>query len=165
MILKANENDILSIKELAHQSWAITYKDILSEEQIEYMLKKYYSIETLKETIVSTSQVFLVYKKDSEILGFISYELNYNKSEHLKIHKLYIHPNAQGLGLGKTLLNHVAQFGLENNQKEISLNVNKYNNSAILFYEKVGLRKVKDEVINIGNNFIMDDFVMGKSLI
>ena len=48
---------------------------------------------------------------------------------------------------------------IENNQKAIFLNVNKYNN-AIHFYMKQGFTKVKDEVIDIGNGYVMDDYVM-----
>ena len=48
---------------------------------------------------------------------------------------------------------------IENNQKAIFLNVNKYNN-AINFYTKLGFVKVKDKVIDIGNGYVMDDYVM-----
>ena len=48
---------------------------------------------------------------------------------------------------------------IENHQKAIFLNVNKYN-KARFFYEKLGFTIVKDEVIEIGNGYVMDDFVM-----
>jgi ribosomal protein S18 acetylase RimI-like enzyme len=40
----------------------------------------------------------------------------------------------------------------------IVLNVNK-NNNAILAYEKMGFKKIREEKIDIGNGYIMDDFV------
>jgi hypothetical protein len=40
------------------------------------------------------------------------------------------------------------------------LNGNKYN-KAKFFYEKLGFIITKEEVIDIGNNYIMDDYVMG----
>jgi ribosomal protein S18 acetylase RimI-like enzyme len=43
------------------------------------------------------------------------------------------------------------------------LNVNKYN-SAIQFYHKIGFEIAKEEVIDIGNGFVMDDYVMEKQL-
>ena len=43
--------------------------------------------------------------------------------------------------------------------KGVFLNVNKYN-TAKLFYEKLGFKITKEEVIDIGNDYVMDDFVM-----
>ena len=47
----------------------------------------------------------------------------------------------------------------ESKNNALFLNVNKHNQSAIGFYEKHGFFLVKKEVIDIGNGFIMDDFV------
>jgi ribosomal protein S18 acetylase RimI-like enzyme len=41
----------------------------------------------------------------------------------------------------------------------IFLNVNK-NNEARFFYEKLGFSLVKEEVIAIGQGYVMDDYVM-----
>jgi hypothetical protein len=42
----------------------------------------------------------------------------------------------------------------------VFLNVNKYN-KAKFFYEKLGFTITKEEVIDIGNDYVMDDYVMG----
>ena len=48
-------------------------------------------------------------------------------------------------------------------QKNVALflNVNKYNN-ALHFYLKQGFFKIREEVIDIGNGYVMDDYVMEK---
>jgi ribosomal protein S18 acetylase RimI-like enzyme len=46
------------------------------------------------------------------------------------------------------------KYGLES----IVLNVNK-NNNAILAYEHLGFKKIQEERKEIGNGFIMDDYV------
>ena len=46
----------------------------------------------------------------------------------------------------------------------ISLTVNKYNEASIKAYEKMGFKKVKDIVIDIGNGFVMDDYLMEKKV-
>jgi ribosomal protein S18 acetylase RimI-like enzyme len=68
-------------------------------------------------------------------------------------------PETQGTGVGKLLFNLVKEKAKENNQKAVFLNVNKYN-KAKQFYEKLGFTITKEEVIDIGKNYIMDDFVM-----
>ena len=68
-------------------------------------------------------------------------------------------PETQGTGLGRQFFELVKEKAIENHQKAIFLNVNKYNN-AIHVYTKLGFTKVKDEVIDIGNGYVMDDYVM-----
>jgi hypothetical protein len=41
----------------------------------------------------------------------------------------------------------------------VFLNVNKYN-KAQYFYSKLGFAIIKEEVIDIGNDYVMDDYVM-----
>jgi len=68
-------------------------------------------------------------------------------------------PTEQGKGLGKLLIDKAIEIAIAQNQKAIFLNVNKYN-KARFFYEKLGFIIVKDEVIEIGNGYVMDDYVM-----
>jgi ribosomal protein S18 acetylase RimI-like enzyme len=41
----------------------------------------------------------------------------------------------------------------------IELNVNKYN-SAVSFYEKMGFERIREMVLDIGQGYVMDDYVM-----
>ena len=51
------------------------------------------------------------------------------------------------------------------NNHALYLNVNKHNENAIGFYRINGFSIVKEEVIDIGNGFVMDDYVFEKPLI
>ena len=53
----ANESHFGIIKELAHQIWPVTYKDILSNEQLFYMLELFYNEEALKQNIIHNLQI------------------------------------------------------------------------------------------------------------
>ncbi|UOX32250.1 GNAT family N-acetyltransferase [Flavobacterium sediminilitoris] len=159
MIREIKRDELNKVKELAYAIWPIAYKDILSEEQLYYMLDAFYSIEVLQEQIEIKKHVFYLVEDELEKpLGFVSYELN-SMLNKAKIHKIYVLPETQGTGIGKKLYELVKEKALEANQEAIFLNVNKYNN-AKSFYEKLGFSIVKDEVIDIGNNYIMDDYVM-----
>lgn len=80
-----------------------------------------------------------------------------------KIHKLYVLPEAQGKNIGAMLVNYISEKAKYNHQSAIFLNVNKYN-SAQIFYKKIGFIVAYEEIIDIGNGFVMDDFVMEKVL-
>jgi hypothetical protein len=48
----------------------------------------------------------------------------------------------------------------EHNKTSIRLTVNKYNNTTIKAYEKWGFSTINDVVTDIGNDFVMDDYIM-----
>jgi ribosomal protein S18 acetylase RimI-like enzyme len=155
---KINKNQLPVIKDLAYTIWPSTYGEILSIEQLNYMLANFYSVENL-ENQMDKGQVFELLCDENEVVGFVAYEFNCKKSDLLKIHKIYLLPETQGKGFGKFMIDEVIKIAKMNNQKGMFLNVNKYN-TAKLFYEKLGFTITKEEVIDIGNNYIMDDYQM-----
>lgn len=158
-LLKANTEHIRVIINLTKKIWPVAYGEILSKAQLDYMIDKFYSETALREQIEVKGHIFyLAQDENDKFVGFLSYEINCEPNK-TKIHKIYVLPETQGTGLGKQFFELVKEKAIENNQKAIFLNVNKYNN-AIHFYTKLGFAKVKDEVIDIGNGYVMDDYVM-----
>lgn len=157
--IKINAAQLQIIQDLAYAIWPSAYGEILTKEQLQYMLTKFYSFDALEQQMIEKKHVFYIAVDNfDKPLGFVAYELNC-EPQKTKIHKIYVLPETQGTGLGKQLVALVKEQALENNQKTIFLNVNKYN-KAKLFYEKLGFVIIKEEVIDIGNNYVMDDFVM-----
>ena len=72
-------------------------------------------------------------------------------------------PNTQGKGVGKLLLKEVENRTKMAGNSVLFLNVNKYN-KAQKFYNNHGFSIIQEEVIPIGNGYIMDDYVMEKQL-
>ena len=108
---------------------------------------------------MDAGQVFELVFEDNHVVGFVSYEFNCKKTKLLKIHKIYLLPETQGKGFGKFMIDVIVRIAKSNDQKGIFLNVNKYN-KAKFFYEKAGFVVSKEEVIDIGNGYVMDDYVM-----
>lgn len=148
--------------DLTKKIWPVAYGEILSKSQLDYMIDKFYNETALRE-LMQKGHVFYLAQDDNEkYVGFVSYELN-SELNKTKIHKIYVLPETQGTGLGRQFFELVKEKAIENNQNTIFLNVNKYNN-AIYFYTKLGFTKVKDEIIDIGNGYVMDDYVMEISI-
>lgn len=109
-------------------------------------------------------QHFILIEEENSTLGFASYELNYENSYKTKIHKIYVLPETQGKGLGKKLINFIIKKALENNNSDIILNVNRFN-KALGFYENIGFKISETVDIEIGNGYLMEDYIMQKSCI
>jgi ribosomal protein S18 acetylase RimI-like enzyme len=163
-IQKATLKNIPEIQSIAQTTWPIAFKDILSAKQLEYMMELMYNTDTLHSQIAGDKIIFWLAKLNDSISGFMAFEPNIKLKDGIKIHKLYINPAAQGQGIGQILIKKLEEYGRLNAFKLLTLNVNKYNHSAIRFYSKQGFKKMEDVIIPIGKGYIMDDFVFTKSI-
>ena len=160
-ISEAVSSDIKTIQEIAYKTWPITYGEILSEAQLKYMLDMFYSEDALTAQFDKKEQLFYVITEQDLTLGFIGIEHNYENGNITKIHKIYILPETQGKGIGKTAIEAVQKFALENNSASVILNVNRFS-KALSFYERMGFKVIDEVNIEIGNGYLMEDFVMEK---
>ncbi|WP_339922601.1 GNAT family N-acetyltransferase [uncultured Cyclobacterium sp.] len=163
-INKATVQDVPEIQSIAKTTWPVAFDGILSQPQLAYMMRLMYNSQELTSQIEKGKIVFWLAQIEKQSLGFMAYESQLPDLPQIKIHKLYILPAAQGKGVGKGLLNNLEDYGRSNGFETLTLNVNKYNSPAIKFYEKWGFAKIKAEIIPIGNDFIMDDYVFTKKI-
>jgi diamine N-acetyltransferase len=160
-IKKANKADIELIRKLCFQVWPQTYSAIISAGQIDYMLHLMYSPEALQQQMNDGALFVILYDEDVPA-GFSSYQEIGDRL--FKLHKLYVLPQMQGKGAGAFILNYIEKQIVENGEAALQLQVNKYN-KAKFFYEKVGFAILKEVVFDIGNGYVMDDYIMQKKLI
>ena len=162
-ISEAGLSDIKTIQEITNITWPITYGEILTKEQLDYMLDLFYSEEALAKQIENKEQLFYLISDSESTIGFIGIEHNYKNEALTKIHKIYLLPETQGKGYGKIVFESIEKLALENNSAALLLNVNRFN-TALNFYKKLGF-DIKETVdIEIGNGYLMEDYVMGKAL-
>ncbi len=156
----ANSQDIPTIQHLISRIWPKAYSHILSAEQTAYMLDMMYSDSAL-QTQLSTGHHFIIADLDGVPSGFASWE---KKGDHLcKLHKIYVLPDSQGSGIGKKLITCIRELAIEEGCFILQLNVNR-NNIAKSFYEKIGFSVVREEDIDIGAGYLMNDYVMQMSI-
>lgn len=163
MIKISPTDNYKAIQDIAGKTWPVTYGAILSTEQIQYMFSMMYDLEALKNQAETKNHHFIIAEEEGNFLGFASYEFDCGKEGTTKIHKIYILPETQGSGIGKKLIYYISEKAKNQNQKFLSLNVNRFN-EAIHFYTKIGFEKVGEENINIGNGYLMEDYIMEKKI-
>lgn len=158
MIELLKRTNLERVQRLAHTIWPVTFKEILSPQQVEYMLNWMYSIEKL-ESQFDAGHSFYVLVTENKDVGFLGLEHNYPVQDTLRIHKIYLLPATQGLGLGKELIQFTIGEAKRMNFKSVNLNVNRFNR-ATEFYKHLGFEIIREEDIEIGNGYLMEDFVM-----
>lgn len=71
-IRKATTEDIKLIKELAWIAFPATYKDILTKEQIDYMMNWMYSPENLHKQMTEEGHIYYLAYVDNKAAGYVS---------------------------------------------------------------------------------------------
>lgn len=154
-LVAASEKDAQLIAHLAEQIWKDYYPSIIGDRQVEYMLNKFYSKLALLEQMKNKQQFYLIYEDDNP-LGYISVTQQGDKEYFLN--KFYIDTKMHNKGIGSEAFELL--FRTLNSPDKISLTVNRQNYKAINFYFRNGfiIEKVAD--FDIGQGFVMNDFVM-----
>lgn len=157
-ITKATIENIPLIKEIAEKSWRKHYPGILSNEQIEYMLEQMYSETELKNHFENPNYHYYLLSDDENFLGIMGFENHYQK-DTTKLHRIYLLEEAKGKGVGKFAINFLKNKAKESGDLRIILAVNKQN-SSYHFYTSQGFKIYEEGVFEIGNGYVMDDYLM-----
>ena len=157
MIRTANSTDIPIIRSIAENTWPDAYSNILSPEQLPYMLNLMYSDDALQHQMKNGHQFYIAVINEKPI-GFASVSNEGNNV--FQLNKLYILPNTQKTGVGKSLIQIIIEHAKQNGGAQIMLRVNKQN-KAKLFYERQGFRILNESILELEHGFVMDDYIMG----
>lgn len=158
MLRLLDRHELHLVHSIAHQTWPNTFAEILTTKQIDYMLDWMYHKAILEKNYDDGHQ-FYAYFENNLAIGFMAIQVNLLEGKSMKIHKLYVLPNQQGKGVGYKLIQKAIEIANNLEQKNVFLNVNRFN-KAVDFYKRVGFSILKEENIEIGNGFLMEDYVM-----
>lgn len=161
-IHKVGLDSIALIQELTMQVWPQTYASSLSKEQIDYMLELMYSTKALEQQMNNGIQ-FIIASFNNQPVGFAAYGPTEKENEY-KLHKLYVIVTTQKTGAGKGLLNYVMTDVKKQGCTHLILQVNRDNENAIGFYNRMDFTKEYEADFDIGDGFYMKDYVMGIDL-
>ncbi|SFS73605.1 GNAT family N-acetyltransferase [Sphingobacterium wenxiniae] len=147
------------IHHIGNAAYYATYSDILSREQIVFMLNRSYTPDAIRDTMSGGQDFYLLWEGE-EAVGFIAIQVK--DKCLLRIEKLYLLASCQGKGYGAALIQFAAEEARKRRVDTLELNVNR-GNKAYYFYLKQGFEVVQEiDIPYFG--FILDDYVMQKKV-
>lgn len=150
---KVKKEEIKTLAELASEIWHEYWPCILTPEQIDYMVENFQSENAIKEQIANENYTYYFLIIDGEVAGYTGVS---EKGEYLFLSKLYIKKEFRHQGIGRKAFDEIKKLGFD----KIQLTVNKYNKNTIEAYLKYGFKIIDEAVTDIGNGFVMDDYIM-----
>ena len=143
---------------LSNEIWHEYWPCILSAEQIDYMIAKFQSEQAIKDQIERECYSYYFVNCNDECLGYFG--ISSKNKDYLFLSKLYLKKECRHLGYGKKVFEEIKLIALNLGYNKIQLTVNKYNKNTIDAYLKYGFKTIDSIVSDIGNNFVMDDYIM-----
>ena len=158
-IIQPNISHAEDLISLAHTTWQATYPGIISQEQIDFMLDRFYNRPLIESQLADPTQFFRAIQENNTLLAYLH---AYPKNKALQVSKLYVLPTAQGRGFGQQLLQTIEIEAQKLQIPRITLNVNRFN-PAYHFYLKKGYHLI--ETIDIPlDRFMLNDYILEKQL-
>ena len=158
-IIRKEQIEILAQK--ANVVWHDAFKDILTLQQIEYMIEKFQSFNALSQAINQNNYEYFFIKFADNIAGYTGIK---DENERLFLSKLYILKEYRGKKIASKVFEFIENSAKEKNLKSVWLTVNRNNNHAIEVYKHKGYIITATKIADIGNGFVMDDYIFEKVL-
>ena len=150
-----NKNAVARLSALASAIVKEYFDPIIGPAQNDHMIAKFQTAEAIAEQLGHGYQYYFVNDSQDKTAGFLAF---YRRNNAMYLSKFYLLKEQRGKGIAKDMLQFVISETKKAGLFTIELNVNK-NNPALYAYEKMGFVKLREETIDIGDGFVMDDFV------
>ena len=155
-------DEIRQVAMLAHEIWNQHFVRIIGQDQVDYMLREFQSPSAIVSQIAQGYEYYLVRSvevEDFDNLGYLGLVPD-EQSGRIMISKIYVREQNRGSGVGNFLLDQVKQLAVTRNLKTIWLTVNRFNDATVDWYKRKGFVIVDSVKKDIGEGFIMDDYIM-----
>lgn len=163
------------VVELADEIWNEYYPAIIGQEQTTYMLDKFQSLAAIKQGMdYESHDYWLITSDEAGYTGYtteegrnvIGYACGYMApiEKRYYISKVYLQKPYRGKGYMVDIERFLRVKAMGSGMMIMSLRTNKKNEQAIAAYKSVGFEIIDEIQTDIGEGFMMDDYVMEKSV-
>jgi len=161
--IRVGPDQFEAVTRLAQRIWPTAFAGMISKSQCDYMLAQRYNPVAMATAIAQGTRYELIVVDPGGAIGFGAQGPSGTVGEW-KLGQIYLLPEIQGRGIGRRYIEHVCATAQLEGCTSVILTVNKANSRARAVYERQGFQIRESATFEIGNGFVMDDFVMVKAL-
>ena len=180
--LVETEEDLQTVAQAAHDIWFEYWPALIGQAQTEYMVKNMQSLEAIRRDIFETGyRYWLLYDGAGTLVGYTSAlaedfsddpfgpeavkhgrEISKRAVRRLFISKIYLYAKERGKHYASRVIEFYEQLCRDEDLQAMYLTVNRGNALAIRAYLGRGFETIEEVAADIGEGFVMDDYIMSK---
>lgn len=161
------DEEVEALAHMAHHIWNEYWPALIGQAQTDYMVEKFQSLNAFRTDIADNGyEYWFIMDDEGDTPRIIGYTGGHTESETnwFFISKIYLLKEHRGRGIAAAVTRFYEQLCRDRGLAAMYLTVNKQNKMAIRAYEKQGFITVDAVETDIGEGFVMDDFIMEKPL-
>ena len=145
---------------LADEIWHEYWPALIGEAQTDYMVEKFQSLEAIRRDMSENAyEYWILHEEDGHTLGFTGGHVE-PETKRFFISKIYLLAEERGKGYARRTIEFYNQLCLDRGLDAMYLTVNKGNELGIRAYKGTGFETIEGVETDIGEGFVMDDYVM-----
>lgn len=152
----SKEEQIKEVANLAKEIWNQHFLPIIGKAQVDYMLDKFQSFSALSTQIAQGYEYFQIFCQNE----FVGYTGIHEEKDSLFLSKLYLRETARGKHLSSKTFDYLVSLCRQRGLNRIWLTCNKHNEHTLAVYYHMGFIKIDSQVADIGNGYVMDDYIL-----
>jgi len=152
---------------LAGQIWREYWPAIIGEAQTEYMIDKFQSLHAIARDMAEHDYEYWLlvateHDEDGQEKRIVGFTGGHNEPETNRffISKIYLLSDARGHGYARRTVEFYEDLCFARGFEALYLTVNKHNELGIRAYKGTGFQVIDSVETDIGEGYIMDDYIM-----
>lgn len=156
----ATADDQAALARMANDIWHEYWPALIGEAQTDYMVDRFQSLEAIQTDMAENGyEYWFVEDADGNALGYTGGHVEADTNRFF-ISKIYLAASARGKHLCSQTVRFYDELCRERGLAAMYLTVNKHNELGVRAYTGNGFRVIESVVTDIGDGFVMDDYIM-----
>lgn len=156
------DKDIKQLACMADEIWHEYWPAIIGEAQTDYMVDVFQSYDALRSDIQEKAYEYWFLVDEGRTVGYTGGH-DEPETNRFFMSKLYLYANERGKGYASKAFEFYEKLCAERGFGAMYLSVNKHNEMGLRAYRRKGFEVIEEVQVDIGQGFIMDDYVMQKT--
>lgn len=159
------DESVVALAELAASIWREYWPSLIGEAQTEYMIEQFQSLPAIRRDMREHGYEywFIRSEQDDRVVGYTGGHVE-PQTNRFFISKIYLRAAERGKHFASAVVCFYEELCRERGLRAMYLTVNKGNVLGIRAYEGNGFTTIDAVETSIGHGFIMDDYIMEKSV-
>ncbi|WP_298393454.1 GNAT family N-acetyltransferase [Flavobacterium sp.] len=155
-IQKISINDIIRLQKIAKQTFAETFAENNTEENLQIYLEEGFSVEKLTSELNNPNAEFYFAIKENNPIGYLKINFGPAQTElqddsSLEIERIYVLKEYHGQNIGQLLFEKAHEIAKSKKVAYIWLGVWEENHRALSFYKKNGFEVFNKHLFKLGS--------------